>query len=854
MGIEQEIVDWLHGRPDWQQEAMTRILANPVLGDSDLDQLAAFYKSTDGRRKTSTRIFAGLGGSVAQSQTLHIVSIGEIHGVENLQPRNPLIFGDGNLVVVYGNNGSGKSGYVRILKKVCGKTNTGVLRANVFSAVPAKRCCKIEFKIDGLTMTKEWNVDGSAIQELSAVDMFDMDSGRLYLSRDNEASYIPRAVALFDDIVHVCQGVRERLQREKDGLPCKLPTMPLEYISTRAAKSFGSLKATYTESELASILTWSQENQNKLNDLEERLKADDPAKLAVAKRNQMVQVDGILQKITSGLAVLSPKSCRQFLELRTNARKKRQIATEGATKALMSTALDGIGCDTWRALWEAARCYSEEIAYPSSIFPNTADGAKCVLCQQPLLTDAQQRLAEFENYVKGELEATAKAAETLYQDAVKSLPLIQEDETLRTICQAAGLVEEEWALQLSSFWKAASMMGDQLQNPLRDIVAGIKQDAFPWIENLQKRNSELEAQAKQLDTDAQSFDRAKAMQERTELLAKQWTSQQANGVVAEIQRLKIVAQYDERIKGTDHTTISKKTGDIAEKVITIAYIDRFNKELELLGAKRIRVELVKTKTTRGKALHGIRLRGVTANGVSPIDILSEGEKKIVELAAFLADVSGRPSKAPFVFDDPISSFDQDFEERTIDRLIALSAKRQVIVFTHRLSFLGILCHKSNPAIVCLRQEPWGAGEPGDVPLFGKKPEGALKKLRDERLAQAEKTLKDQGSETYYPLAKAICSDFRILVERIVELVLLADVIQRHRRTINTMGKIANLSKIKPEDCNLIDDFMTKYSCYEHSQSSESPVDVPTPDELKSDIDKLLAWHGVFTNRKVDVSA
>jgi len=854
VSIEQEILDWLHSRPDWQQEAMVMILENPVLGDSNLDQLAVLCKTVDGQKKTSSRIFSGFGGSIAQSQPLHIVSIGEICGVENLNPRKPLTFGDGNLIVVYGNNGSGKSGYVRILKKVCGKANAGALRPNVFATAPAKRCCKIEFKISGIAMPKEWDVDGASIPELSAVDMFDMDSGRLYLSRENEVSYTPRTVALFDDLIRACQGVRERLQREKDALPSKLPTLPLEYLNTRAAKFFGNLKATHTESELAPLLLWSEENQKKLNELEERLKAVDPAKLAATKRTQMAQIVGMLQKIDGALAALSPEACQKNLELMTNARKKRQIATEGATKALTSASLDGVGCDTWRALWEAARLYSEGKAYPSEIFPNTADGAKCVLCQQLLNADAQQRLAEFESYVKGELEAAAKLSETLYKDVVKSLPLIQEDETLRTVCQAAGLAEEEWVKQLSSFWKAVSKAEEQLQNTLQETIVGIKQDAFPWIENLREISAERGAQAKQLDVDAQSFDRAKAMMERTELLAKQWTSQQVQGVKVEIERLKSIAQYDAWIKGTDHATISKKAGDIAEKVITGAYIDRFNKELEMLGAKRIRVELVKTKTTRGKVLHGIRLRGVTASGVSPIDILSEGEKRIVELAAFLADVTGRPSKTPFVFDDPISSFDQDFEERTIGRLIDLSAERQVIVFTHRLSFLGILCDKSNPAVVCIRQEPWGAGEPGDVPLFGKKPESALKKLRDERLSQAAKMLKDHGSETYYPLAKAICSDFRILVERMVELVLLADVIQRHRRAINTMGKIDNLSKIQPEDCRLIDDFMTKYSCYEHSQSSESPVDIPDPNALKDDIEKLLNWHNEFKDRKIEVSA
>ena len=107
-----------------------------------------------------------------------------------------------------------------------------------------------------------------------------------------------------------------------------------------------------------------------------------------------------------------------------------------------------------------------------------------------------------------------------------------------------------------------------------------------------------------------------------------------------------------------------------------------------------------------------------------------------------------------------------------------------------------------------------------------------------------------GADAYYPLAKAICSDFRILLERVVELVLLADVVQRHRRAVNTQRKIHNLAKIRSEDCTLIDDIMSKYSSYEHSQPLESPVELPRPDELASDIDRLLSWHTEFKSRPI----
>ncbi len=63
------------------------------------------------------------------------------------------------------------------------------------------------------------------------------------------------------------------------------------------------------------------------------------------------------------------------------------------------------------------------------------------------------------------------------------------------------------------------------------------------------------------------------------------------------------------------------------------------------------------------------------------------------------------------------------------------------------------------------------------------------------------------------------TDMRILVERMVEDTLLNKVVCRFRRAVHTQKKIASLAKIKPEDCQLIDEFMTKYSRYEHSQPS-----------------------------------
>lgn len=82
----------------------------------------------------------------------------------------------------------------------------------------------------------------------------------------------------------------------------------------------------------------------------------------------------------------------------------------------------------------------------------------------------------------------------------------------------------------------------------------------------------------------------------------------------------------------------------------------------------------------------------------------------------------------------------------------------------------------------------------------------------------------------------------------IESELIADVVQRYRRAINTIGKIGKLAKISKADCKLFNDLMTKYSRYEHSQPLEAPVPLPEPDELETDFSRLKQWYEGFKIR------
>lgn len=235
---------------------------------------------------------------------------------------------------------------------------------------------------------------------------------------------------------------------------------------------------------------------------------------------------------------------------------------------------------------------------------------------------------------------------------------------------------------------------------------------------------------------------------------------------------------------------------------------------------------------------------------SPVEILSEGERRIVSLAAFLANVTGRDRCVPFIFDDPISSLDQDFEEMVAIRLAELSKDRQVIVFTHRLSLLGLFSEQTHETDdITISSGAWGTGNPDKLLSIHKSPNKALNELLNDHIAKAKRFYTKQEMNEYSQEAQSICSTFRKLVEKSVESILLSDVVQRHRRAITTKGKIGSLAKIQNEDCKFLNDMMTKYSRYEHSQSSEAPVDFPPPDELEEDVKKLINWCKEFKERE-----
>lgn len=850
--MDNNLSNWFQQRPKWLQVATKRLLEVGDLNDAAISEMAVLCQQENDNEFPNIDCSIPAGAFDAHdSEEIRLRSISEVVGVNKLAPRTPLNFSESNIAVVYGQNGSGKSGYIRLLKHVCGARDCtrGQLYKNVFSPEDTAQKAKVSFLKNRISEEYEWKGSG-VCDDLCSVNIFDTSFGRVFMGSEDEVNYEPPILSFFSRLIDVCQKVAVKLDTKAGALQSKMPSIPSNLLDTTGAVWVKKLSAKTTTDDIDSVCSFSPGNETELEDIQTRISVTSPADKANQFRTKKNHVDGLVKDVQVYLSQLSDENCKNIIAAKSKSILKKSAAEAAAKDVFSGAKLEGVGSDIWKELWSAARKYSEKVAYTGQEFPHVQDDSVCVLCHQPLSEEAKQRFTSFESYIKGETQKQATEAAREAEQAIDVLPDIPSTEELKTKIDAAGIDNPDIIKALNDTFTSLQDRKNKVSSLDPEDALGVISQSSEWIEKIRKISKDYEESAKKYEEDAENDDRVGLQVKLKNLQAKKWLAEQKTAIQQEVNRLQSLERLQEARKKTNSKALSTKKGELAETLITDAFVQRFNEELKALGASRLKVKLTKSKVSKGKVLHTIQLDGATHN---LNEVLSEGENRIVSIAAFLADVTGKTYPTPFVFDDPISSLDQNYEEAVVQRLCAIASKRQVIIFTHRLSLLGMVQDyakkvRIEPEIICIREESWGTGEPGDTPLFAKKPDKALNQLINDRLPKAKKVLNEDGREAYELLAKALCSDFRILLERMIEYELMSDVVQRYRRAINTMGKISNLAKISEADCKYFDNLMTRYSRYEHSQPLEAPVPLPEPDELETDFNALKDWLSEFKKR------
>ncbi|MGP8053238.1 MAG: hypothetical protein ACLQAH_05400 [Limisphaerales bacterium] len=578
------LVKWFQERPLWIQEAARRLLTKGNLAEADLKELTAICQQQAAEPKTVQEPVALPESAFAQKVagvSLRLNGISEVKGIEALNPRSPLTFNQEPITIVYGGTGVGKSGYIRILNNVCGSKNHRKLLGNVFQGNAAQGC-KISYALNGTAKEIAWQPSDGLQAELAPLEIYDSECGQVYVNSENEVTFEPWLLSVFQRLVEACTAVDRILLNEITALPSKKPFMPVEFAASPAATWYAQLSAQTSAVDVAQWCDWSPALKEELESSHARLLEKNPTEQAKQIRTRKAALERFSTELVAIRDGLAGAVVSALLSAKTSAAAKRKAASEDAKTVFDEAPLAGVGLESWKLLWEQARAYSEGVAYVGKPFPFTGDNARCVLCQQPLREDtgedAKQRFVSFEKFVKGELESLAKKAEAKVAVLLQKLPKIPTAEDFTTSFATLGLDDGKFTQRLHQFRDGAQARREALPAATSPEQVPPAPNAES-IDELTTMSAALEIKAKTFDEDAKKMDKTELKKKARELEARNWICEQKVAVEDEIARLKKVAALEAARKLTNTTTLSTKKSDLAQALVSDAFIHRFEAEL-----------------------------------------------------------------------------------------------------------------------------------------------------------------------------------------------------------------------------------------------------------------------------------
>ena len=439
-----DILAWSADCPEWQRDALRRLCTKNALEEADFKRLTALCKSSgDGGIPLAA-------GHIPDPQATTVaVTLRAIHDVEHvnaLKPGERLTFDKAGVTVVYGDNGSGKSGYARILKKVCRARTPPKgdrILPNIYSAKPGSPTAVIDFAANGQNRSEKWTGGTPADPYLSSVSVFDSRTANVHVDEVNDVAYTPFPMRVLERLAEACQEVKKRINAEIAGLEQQTPEsvkQPKIHKGTATANLIAGLDGSTKERDVRDLATLSDKEEARLQTLKADL-GNDPSKAArriEAQRDRLVAIDESFGRLHDAIA---DGQLARLSGLYAAYRAAQLAAQAAAGDLFAGEPLPDIGSDVWRTLWEAAREYSMQKAYPDILFPVIAEGARCVLCQQELDEEAANRMERFEKFVKDETKRKEEQAQESYREALEES--VSADISAHDVAAGAAFVRDE---------------------------------------------------------------------------------------------------------------------------------------------------------------------------------------------------------------------------------------------------------------------------------------------------------------------------------------------------------------------------------------------------------------------------
>lgn len=845
--IQQEIpmITWAETRPYWEKYIWKKCLQNNTLTESELDTAYNYLKMELGLIPDIEKEDVDFSGLVPpEDEALPKVFINGLQNISNVNaiPDGQSIGFNKQLTMGWGINGSGKSGYGRIMANACFSRGERIIHPNLRNNNASNEPASVDFIIEdeeGSTASISFTDKVTHNDTLKRFAVFDSKCVNIQLNDTNTIQFVPGQLSVFDLVNENIHRVEEKLKTEQAS---KKKVNPFETsfgdTVSPVSGSLLNMDATITDENILTISTFPEDGDQQIKVLSEKqvalIKLDVPKKKKDLEGEQQT-LTNYSQEWNTLLENFSTERIGTINSIIKDVVDKKALVQKLGVQNFDDGIFKSIGTDKWKALLTTAK----ELYDAEQLLTDGAEIGHCLLCHQQLsqkektlfdnywlflkdtasteLASASKNLGEWKDYIQQVRLQLPKTDDD--QPAIKLLLAPAPD--LITQLQAGSIkigdILTSWETQIQELKSVSNVGVPELNLTLLDnLVASKKKEA----EVLKDPTEEIEALKKQI-IELQHRKTAHGLQDRLKEYAA-W-----------------LKWFDKAGKARfPKGTYTGQRTIFFNQIVTEEYTTIFNEE-----SKKLNGEFgLKIESSGSSGETYVKLKLDFSSGTKPTDVLSEGEQKVCALADFLSEIRLNKNNCGMIFDDPVTSLDHISKDRIAARLVEESKNRQVIILTHDITFLLSLQYYAQQLEVesmttTIRRvgDSTGIAEP-ELPWIAQ-PVSKRKRVLRTKLQDINAMINahspgpevEEKVKIWYEL-------LREAWERAVEERLLKGTIERFRPSIET-NRLRRLV-VTNEQRNEVINAMTESSKWVHDRAASLNVAIPDGIEMDSHLTRF----------------
>lgn len=690
--LKREIVQWINRQGYWKKYLCAKILEEGTPGEEIIKKVYQYFCQENQLVEESLELdpIPDLEKAYhidedAAFQDLKLMEIREVENVCALVEGQRIELCE-QLTIIYGENGAGKSSYVRLFNNTFSSRGDKNILPNIRGKLqdePLKPSGTFVFHANGEEFALKYP-DNEGHEVFNRFSVFDSASVLVHLDGKNELYFTPHGFEFFNFLIDALEKLTILLEENiaQRRYPNELTT--LFHYNQEIIEAIQSLSADTEINAIEQLAELSEQEQQELVQLEKakaNILAEEVEIKLKQKNNLLKNITGLVGRIENLNRYFSGERMEEIKRKISEIHEKRQTAERVSEKQFETAMFNGVGSKEWKGFIEAAYHFTRE---HNNNYLKEADS--CLFCRQPLSGTSQSLVKKYWEFI----ESTAqKDLELAMQELTR---LKSEYNSLNVEMPDDGTVVYQY-LEANTPELLEELNGQfkDLEKILAEVIGAIEQEKADWVfkgyfltdtfllelvEKVKNDIKKLEGQNSEEELEKLSR-QIEALKERT-LLA-----QYLKKVEAFVEDRKWIREAGKAQTALNSRGVTIQQRKLFEQYITSDYVQTFEKE-----CKRLNAELGISVSQEGRK--GTTLRELKISDYPLRRVLSEGEQRAISFADFLTEIQASPFNRGLIFDDPVNSLDHNRKHLFAERLVAEARRRQIVVFTHDLMFVHFL--------------------------------------------------------------------------------------------------------------------------------------------------------------------